>query len=47
MRAAREKLKTVLTTVTDDEARGPIGEQWSATEINKHIERHLAQVESG
>jgi hypothetical protein len=42
---AREKLKTVLMTVTDQESRGPIGQEWSGAAICGHVDHHLAQVQ--
>lgn len=44
--AARQKLKTVLATVTDEESQGPIGEQWSGEAICRHVDHHLAQVQT-
>ena len=41
---AREKLKAVLATVTDEEARGPIGKQWSGDAVCQHVDHHMAQV---
>ncbi|HYE21464.1 MAG TPA: DinB family protein [Tepidisphaeraceae bacterium] len=41
---AREKLKAVISTVTDEEARGPIGEQWSGETVCRHVDGRLAQV---
>ena len=46
LRQARRKLKTVIASITDEESRGPIGEQWSAEVICGHIDQHLAQIES-
>lgn len=46
LRKARQKLKTVIATVSDEESRGPIGEQWSADTICRHVDQHLAQVEA-
>lgn len=43
---ARQKLKAVLATVTDEEGHGPIGSQWSGEEICRHIDHHLAQVQA-
>lgn len=42
---ARQKLKTIIATVTDEESRGPIGEQWSGEVICRHIDYHLSQLE--
>ena len=44
LKQARQKLKTVLATVTEEESRGPIGEQWSGEAICQHIDQHLAQI---
>jgi hypothetical protein len=41
---ARQKLKGVIATVTDEESQGIIGEQWSGEAICRHIDHHLAQV---
>ncbi|MEM9660223.1 MAG: DinB family protein, partial [Planctomycetota bacterium] len=46
LRQARENLKTVIATVTDEEGRGPIGEHWSAEAICRHVDEHLAQIEA-
>lgn len=43
---ARQNLKSVIATITDEEARGSIGEQWSAAAICDHIDRHLARVDA-
>ena len=43
---ARRKLKTVIATVTDEESHGPIGEQWSAETICRHVDQHLSQIEA-
>ena len=47
LQRARQKLKTVIATITDEESRGPLGEQWSAEAICRHIDHHVAQIESG
>lgn len=44
LREARQKLKGVLATVTDEESRGPIGTQWSGEAICRHVDYHLAQI---
>lgn len=41
---ARSKLKAIVATVTDEEGRGPIGQQWSGEAICQHVDHHLAQV---
>lgn len=41
---ARDQLKRILATVTDEEGRGPLGQQWSAAEVNRHVEGHLAKL---
>lgn len=46
LKQARQKLKRVIATVTDEESRGPIGEQWSGEAICRHIDHHLAQIEA-
>jgi hypothetical protein len=46
LKQARQKLKTVIATVTDEESRGPIAEQWSGEAICRHVDHHLAQIES-
>ncbi len=43
---AREKLKSILATVTEEESRGPIGTEWSGDSVCRHIEGHLRQVEA-
>lgn len=43
---ARQKLKTVIASVTDEESQGPIGKQWSGEEICRHVDHHLAQIEA-
>lgn len=45
LKQARQKLKSVIATVTDEESRGPIGKQWSGEEVCRHIDHHLAQIE--
>lgn len=47
LKLARQKLKTVIATVTEDESRGPIGQQWSGEAICRHVDHHLAQIEAG
>ncbi len=47
LKHARQKLKAVLATVTDEESRGPIGTQWSGAAICRHVDHHLAQIEGG
>ena len=44
LRHARQKLKGVIATVTDEESRGPIGTQWSGEAICRHVDHHLAQI---
>ena len=44
LQRARDQLKRILATVTDEEGRGPIGEQWSAAEVNRHVQGHLAKL---
>lgn len=46
LRRAREKLKAVISTVTDEEGQGPIGEQWSGEAICRHVDQHLAQLQA-
>jgi hypothetical protein len=43
---AREKLKSILATVTEEESRGPIGTEWSGAAVCRHIEEHLEKVET-
>lgn len=45
LKLARQKLKTIIATVTDEESRGPIGEQWSGEVICRHVDHHQAQLE--
>jgi hypothetical protein len=44
LQRAREQLKTILATVTDEEGHGPLGQQWSAAEVNRHVDGHLAKL---
>jgi hypothetical protein len=46
LKQARHKLKSILATVTDEESRGAIGEQWSGEAICRHIDHHLAQIKN-
>ncbi len=46
LKRARQKLKAVIATVTDEESLGPIGEQWSGEAICRHIDHHLAQIQA-
>lgn len=43
LQRAREQLKSILATVTDEEGRGPLGEQWNAAAVNAHVDGHLAK----
>ena len=46
LKQARQKLKTVLATVTDEESRGVIGDHWSGDAVCQHVDHHLAQIKS-
>jgi len=41
---ARQKLIAMITTITDEEASGPIGQQWSGEAICRHVDQHLAKI---
>jgi len=41
---ARQKLKSIIATVTTEESQGPIGEQWSGHAVCRHIDHHLEQI---
>ena len=41
---ARQKLIAIIATITDDEASGPIGPQWSGEAICRHVDQHLAKI---
>ena len=46
LKQARQKLKTILATVTDEESRGEIGGQWSGEAVCQHVDHNLAQIKS-
>lgn len=41
---ARQKLKSVVATITLEESQGPIGEQWSGNAVCRHVDHHLEQI---
>lgn len=41
---ARQKLKSIVATVTTAESQGPLGEQWSGNAVCRHIDHHLQQI---
>lgn len=42
--AARQKLKSIVATVTTAESQGPLGEQWSGNAVCRHVDHHLQQI---